>query len=121
MKQCDYCGKHLPPKKRRYCDATCSNRFKKEGPAREQYVYKEVEKDAVDVSILKEGAWLLFPVAQEDEQCIGDFMRVFQRAPKHVIFDPKTPMWKFAGPVWTEEEQARRWRGWQEEKDKHAK
>ena len=112
MKNCDYCGKHLPPRKRKYCGSTCSERFKTEGPARERYVYKEIEKDAVDVSILMEGAWLLFPVAQEDEQCIGDFIRVFQRAPEHVIFDPKTPMWKFAGPVWTEEEQERRWQGW---------
>lgn len=72
-------------------------------------MYKEVETVEVDVSILDEGAWLMFPASQEDERCIGDFMRVFQRAPDHVVFNPQTPMWKFAGPVWKSEELARRW------------
>ena len=113
MKTCSYCGKRLPKNKRKYCSATCSNRFKKEGPAREQFVYHEV--DEVDVSIINEGCWLLLPVAQDDEQCIGDFMRLFKRAPNHIIFDPQTPLWKFAGPVWTNEELKWRWKGYEPE------
>ena len=85
-------------------------------------MYKEVDLNAeMDVVELQHkvdsGTWMLFPVAQEDEQCIGDFMRVFKRAPKDVIFDPRTPLWKFAGPVWTSEELAYRWKGWEEERN----
>ena len=116
MKYCVYCNKNLPKKQRKYCDTQCSTRFKMEGPAREQYVYEEVKvTHAPEILELQnkvdEGCWMLFPVAQDDEQCIGDFMRAFKRAPKDVIFDPRTPLWKVAGPVWTEEELKWRWKG----------
>ena len=99
-------------KGRRYCCGDCkvAERIAREAKPRLEDVigrYKEVEPD---VSILMENAWLLFPVAQSDDNCIGDFMRVFERAPDHVIFDPKTPLWKFAGPVWPNEELTYRWR-----------
>ena len=99
-------------KGRRYCCGDCktAERIAKSTlPKVEEIMdrYKPVEPD---VSILMEHAWLLFPVAQDDDQCIGDFMRVFERPPDHVIFDPKTPLWKFAGPVWTNEELTYRWR-----------
>ena len=120
MKNCVYCNKELPKRQRKYCNTLCSTRFKEEGPAREQFVYKELELN-VDMDVIElqhrvdTGTWMLFPAAQEDEQVIGDFMRVFKRAPQHVIFDPRTPLWKFAGPVWTEEELAYRWKGWEAE------
>jgi hypothetical protein len=63
--------------------------------------------------MLNRGAWLMFPRSQEDEQCIGDFMRVFQKAPEHVLWSPSTPLWKFAGPVWEDDELEYRWKGWQ--------
>ena len=68
--------------------------------------------------LLNKDAWLMFPASQEDEQCIGDFVRAFHRPPLHVVWSPTTPMWKYAGPVYTEEELARRWEGWQGEKIK---
>ena len=124
MKHCVYCNKELPKRQRKYCDKTCSTRFKMEGPAREQYVYHEVKVET-DVEVLElqhrvdSGTWMLFPASMEDEQVTGDFMRVFKRAPEHVIFDPRTPWWKFAGPVWTEEEQKKRWKNWHQEADKN--
>jgi hypothetical protein len=118
MRHCVYCNKKLPKRQRKYCDKTCSMRFKSEGPAREQYVYNLVEKEDNDAhtkeidALVSKGAWLLFPRAHEDEQCIGDFMRIFKRAPEHVLWSPSTPFWKYAGPVFTDEELAYRWRGW---------
>lgn len=107
MKKCAYCGKQpLPKGQRKYCNAECAERFKREGPAREQYVYKEVPPEVEQVNA---GAWMLIRKEQTDEEAIGDFMRVFKRAPEHVIYDPRTPMWKYVGPVWTEEELERRW------------
>lgn len=109
MNKCAYCGKQpLPTGQRKYCNSTCADRFAKEGPAREQFVYEEVTP--VNTEQTKTGAWLLMRSDHTDEQCIGEFMRVWKRAPLHVIYDPKTPFWKFVGPIWTEEEQAHRWR-----------
>jgi hypothetical protein len=108
MRKCAYCGKKpLPKGQRKYCDAGCADKFKLYGPAREQYVYNEVEPD---VEMTKKGAWLLVRSSQTDEEAIGDFMRVWKRPPDHVIYDPKTPFWKFVGPIWDEEELNHRWR-----------
>jgi hypothetical protein len=52
---------------------------------------------------------MVYQKSQTDEQCIGDFLRVWKRPPDHVIYDPDTPFWKFAGPVWDDEEMKRRW------------
>jgi hypothetical protein len=115
MKTCKYCNKKLEDRRRTYCNDECNERFKNEGPAQEQFQYRAVEATP---EILDEGAWMMYPVKQEDEQCIGDFLRVWHRPPEHVVFTPAMPMWKFAGPVWTEEELARRWKGWDEEREK---
>jgi hypothetical protein len=115
MKNCKYCNKTLEDRRRTYCDDDCKTKFHSEGPALEQFQYKEVKPT---VEILNDGAWMVYPVKQEDEQCIGDFIRVWHRPPAHVIYDPKTPFWKFAGPVWTDEELDRRWAGWDEEREK---
>ena len=125
MKNCVYCNRRLPVRQRKYCGKECLKRFQAEGPAREQFVYHEtpIETDAEVLELqhrVDTGTWMLFPAASDDEQCTGDFMRVFKRAPKYVIFDPRTPMWKFAGPVWTTEENERRWQGYEEVKAKRS-
>lgn len=108
MKKCAYCGKQpLPKGQRKYCNTDCADKFKEGGPAREQFVYKETTPD---LDMIDAGAWLLMRAQQTDEECIGDFMRVWKRAPEHVVFDPKTPMWKYVGPIWTEEELDWRWK-----------
>jgi hypothetical protein len=115
MKKCAWCGKKLTNKRRKYCNATCQKRFSKEGPAREQFHYKEeeivdAEAKTIEIdAIVAEGAWLCFTRDHEDDRCIGDFMRIFKRAPKHVLWSPTTPLVKYAGPVYTDEELARRW------------
>ena len=108
MKKCSYCGKRLQDRQRKYCDGTCSVRFLSEGPAKEQWKYEET---LPSLEILKKGAWLMFTRDQTDEQCRADFIRVWERPPEYVLWDPATPWWKFAGPVWDEEEMARRWQG----------
>lgn len=109
MKKCEYCGKQpLPKGQRKYCNGDCATKFKLEGPAREQFVYKEVVP--ANVEQLNAGAWLLMRSSQTDEECIGDFMRIWKRAPEHVIYDPRTPMWKYIGPIWTDEELDWRWK-----------
>jgi hypothetical protein len=115
MNNCKYCNKKIEDRRRKYCDQDCNSKFMLEGPAREQFQYHEVTPT---LEILNEGAWMMYPRKQEDEQCIGDFIRVWHRPPEHVIWDPATPMWKFAGPVWTDEELTRRWQGWDEEREK---
>ena len=125
MKLCVYCGRKLPKSKRKYCDNVCTSRFKKEGPAKERFVYRETpvetNKEVIELQHrVDTGTWMLFPEKMEEEQVIGDFIRVFKRPPEHVIFDPRTPWWKFAGPVWTEEEQSRRWQGYEEVKAKRS-
>lgn len=111
MKQCAYCGKQpLPKGQRKYCNDTCKQRYAVEGQARERFVYKQVEPENVNVELLNAGAWMLVRKSQSDEECIGDFMRTWKRAPEHVIYDPKTPMWKFVGPIWTQEELDHRWK-----------
>ena len=109
MDNCKYCNKELENKRLSYCDLSCNRNYLKVGAAKEPYVYNE--SDQPDVSILKEGAWLMFTSDQTDEQCVADFMRAWERAPEWVIYDPKTPDYKFVGPVWDEEEMARRWQG----------
>lgn len=110
MKKCVHCGKKLPAGQRKYCDKNCSAMFKSMGPQIEAGLDRYEEKKAPNVDLLDDGAWLMFRSNQTDDQCIGDFMRVFKRAPEHVIYDPRTPWWKFAGPVWTNEELDHRWR-----------
>ena len=106
MDNCRYCNKILENKRLSYCNSECNLNFHAVGPAREQYVYEEAD----DVSLLMEGAWMMYQSSQTDEQCTGDFMRAWERAPEHVIYDPKTPFWKYAGPVWDNEEMRRRWK-----------
>ena len=111
MKNCWYCNKELPKRQRKYCGKVCSTRFKAEGPAREQFVYKEVVALKTDLEEkIDTLTWMLFPKDYDDEQCRGDFIRVFERKPEYVVFDPRTPYWKFTGPIWTEEQQKRRWK-----------
>ena len=107
MDNCQYCNKVLESKRRTYCNSACQRNYRNLGKAREQYVY--VESDQPDVSILMEGAWMMYQATQTEEECIADFMRVWKRAPEHCIYDPKTPFWRYAGPVWDEEEISRRW------------
>lgn len=110
---CVYCGKRVRHPRKKYCDDECMNRYKLEGPARERWVYKRNPSPACSEleELLDSGVWLMFPASQDDDQCIGDFMRVWKKPPKHVIWIPKFPMWKFAGPVWSEDVLARRWQG----------
>lgn len=96
-------------KGRRYCSPDCKvaqRHLREHGPRVADLEYREVEPD---LELLSEGAWMVYPVEHDDKRCIGDFIRVWQRAPAHVIFNPKTPFWKFAGPVHTKEELKRRW------------
>lgn len=65
-------------------------------------MYKEVPVTANT----NEGTWLLFTGDQTEEQGIGDFMRIFKRAPEHCVME-QGRLW--VGPVFTEEEQERRW------------
>lgn len=64
--------------------------------------------DVIDpnLELTKEGVWLLMSVYQDDEVCRGEFIRLFKRKPKHVIYEN---WWKFVGPVFKEEELKRRW------------
>lgn len=97
-------------KGRRYCcpDCKATARQRRENPEPPDIEeYQEVEPE---LELLKKGAWFLFPFRQSDEKCVGDFVRALKRPPAHVIYDPATPMWKYAGPVWTEEELAWRWK-----------
>lgn len=112
MRKCVYCGKApLPSGQRKYCNGDCAMKFKQFGPAREQYVYKEVDPSVEELKQkLTEGAWMVFRKTQTDEECIGDFMRVFKRAPEHCFYIPDYPMWKFCGPVWDKEELDWRWK-----------
>ena len=68
--------------------------------------YREVKPANVD--LLKEGAWMLYPVKYSDDKCIEEFAHTWARLPKHIIYDPKTPSWKFGGPVNKSEEETRR-------------
>ena len=111
MRKCAYCGrKPLPKGQRKFCNGDCAMKFKKFGPAREQYVYNDdVETPAELDEMTKHGAWMLVRAKQTDEEAIGDFMRTWKRAPEHVIWLPKTPWWKFVGPIWDDEELDHRW------------
>jgi hypothetical protein len=98
-------------------------KFKTEGPARERWKYEKNDNPTVEAleELLNKGAWLQFPASHDDEQCIGDFLRVFKRPPEHCLWLPTRPMWKFAGPVWSDEQLARRWKGYQEALNERAR
>jgi hypothetical protein len=108
--KCKYCGKKIEDRRRKYCNQDCNSKFLLEGPAREQYHYREVPPQ---LEITKEGCWMLVRSTQDDQQCIGDFIRMWHRPPEHVIFDPAMPFWKFVGPIWTDEELDWRWKGYE--------
>jgi hypothetical protein len=122
-KLCVYCGKQLKPPKKKYCNKDCMGRFLREGPAVERWKYEENPEPNLEEleELTKKGAWLLFPATQEDQQCIGDFLRTFHHPPEHVSWLPTSPLWKYTGPVWEEEELAHRWRGWQEAQEKEER
>lgn len=113
-KKCIYCGRELPGRQRKYCNDTCKEFYKNEGamvgsddvPIINGYAKQENP----DLELTKTGLWMLVSAKYDDQKCIGDFMRTWKRAPKHVIFDPRTPFWKFVGPVYTKEQLAHRWR-----------
>lgn len=111
MRKCAYCGKKpLPKGQRKYCNGDCAMKFKSEGPAREQFNYKEGENTLAELEeMTKKGAWMLIRKSQTDEEAIGDFIRVWKRPPEYVIWLPKTPWWKFVGPIWDDEELDWRW------------
>lgn len=92
-------------KGRRYCCGDCksSAKSRREHPKVEDLDYREVP---LEVKLLDEGAWLMFTLDHDDQKCIGDFIRMFKRPPAHLI---PTKRGKFAGPVTTNEELARRW------------
>ena len=101
------CGNQV--KGRRYCSGDCKvaqRHLREDGPKVADLEYREVE---ANLELLKDGAWMVYPEAHGDNRCIADFIRVWKRPPAHVIFDPATPMWRFAGPVHTKEELKRRW------------
>ena len=71
-------------------------------------VLPERYNDVIDpnLELTKEGCWLMMSVYRSDNQCVGEFIRIFKRKPDHVI---QENWWKFVGPVFKEEELRRRW------------
>jgi hypothetical protein len=110
---CKYCGRKIKDMRRKYCDSECNAKYMLEGPAKERYKYELIAAPVLAEleEMTAKGTWLLFPASFEDEQCIGDFIRAFKRPPDHVIWMPSTPIWKYTGPVWDKEQNARRWQG----------
>lgn len=119
LKLCAYCGKKLPPRQRKYCNEECQQRYLREGPARERFNYAQNNEPSLTelAELIKTGVWFCFTADHADEQCIGDFIRIFHRAPEHVIWLPSSPTMKWVGPVWSDEELAHRWNGWEDAKE----
>ena len=71
--------------------------------------------DHPDLALTLEGLWLTFPRETEEDTYVGEFIRLFERAPEHAIPDN----WRlFVGPVFDEEELTFRQQGRQRERDK---
>jgi hypothetical protein len=100
-------------KGRRYCCPDCKSWQKnrrKNGPPIEEVMPRYEEVD-VTPDMLNDGAWMVYPKSHTEKQCVGDFIRVWKRAPKHFVHVPQYPLWNFCGPVHNSEELARRWMG----------
>ena len=64
--------------------------------------------DHPDLALTLKGLWLTFPRETEEAVYIGEFVRLFERAPEHAIPDN----WRlFVGPVFKEEELTFRQKG----------
>jgi hypothetical protein len=100
-------------KGRRYCCGDCkqSQKLIREAGGDIEDIMERYAPVQPNLDLLKHGAWLMFRVSFEPKVVVGDFMRAFKRPPEHVIYDPQTPDWQYAGPVWTDEEMAWRWKG----------
>jgi hypothetical protein len=103
-KRCAYCNKMLANRRRTYCNEQCQTDYRS-GKVFEQIKPRYNQVTCPELERLKSGCWWVFSRYDDEQTCIGEFMRVFKRAPEYVI---EENWWRFLGPVFTEEEIARR-------------